>query len=97
MLRGLSDKLLKYLSTKKNIAEQTLIVRDFTKLFVTPEVYTAYTKKGGKIQVLQQSKLVAVCLNPTSPQGYTIDSAEACLRLSESLGVPTWDVCKIKQ
>ena len=94
---AVSDKLLKYLSTKKNIAEQTLIVRDFTKLFVTPEVYAAYTKKGGRIKVLQQSKLVAVCLNPTSPHGYTIDSAEACLRLSEALGVPTWDVCKIKQ
>ena len=92
-----SDKLLKYLSTKKNIARQTLIVRDFTKLFVTPEVYAAYTKKGGRIKVLQQSKLVAVCLNPTSPHGYTIDSDETCLRLSEALGVPTWDVCKIKQ
>lgn len=94
---AVSDKLLKYLSTKKNIAEQTLIVRDFTKLFVTPEVYAAYTKKGGRIKVLQQSKLVAVCLNPTSPHGYTIDSGEACLRLSEALGVPTWDVCKIKR
>ena len=93
---AVSDKLLKYLTTKKNIANQTLIVRDFTKLFITPEMYNAYTKKGGKIRVLQQSKLIAVCLNPTSPNGYTIDSAEACKKLSESLEVPVWDIMKIE-
>jgi hypothetical protein len=92
---AVSDNLLKCLSTKKNIKNQTLIVRDFTKLFVTAEHYAAYMKKGGRIMVLQQSKLIAVCLNPTSPQGYTIDSAEACSRLAENLKIPVWDVCKI--
>lgn len=93
---AVSDRLLKYLSLQKNIKDIVLIVRDFTKLFVTPEVFASYTKLGGRIQVLQRSNLIAITLNPTSPQGYTLNSDEACARLSDALQTPVYDVEKIK-
>jgi hypothetical protein len=91
---AVSDRLLKYLASQPRIGETVLVVRDFTKLFITPEAYAEYTRRGGKLLVLQRSRLVAVCLNPTSPQGYTLNSAEACQQLSETLGCPVYDVMK---
>jgi len=89
---AVSDRLLKYLSGKPQISDTVLIVRDFTKLFLTPDVYAEYTRRGGRLLVLQRSQLVAVCLNPTSPQGYTLNSHEACRQLSDALGCPVYDV-----
>lgn len=92
---AISDRLLKILSAKgKDI---TLIARDFTKIFVTPEVYTEYTCKGNRLKVLQRSKLIAITLNPTSPQGFLLDSKSTCDALSDALQTPVYDVKKIEQ
>lgn len=94
---AVSDHLLKYLASQKSIADTRLIVRDFTKLFITPEVYANYIRRGGRLQVLQRSNLVAVCLNPTSPQGYNLNSETACAALSEALQLPVYDVRKVNR
>ena len=91
---AVSDRLLKYLSAQPSIGDTVLIVRDFTKLFITPETYAEYTRRGGSLLMLQRSRLVAVCLNPTSPQGYTLNSVEACQQLSQALECPVYDVMK---
>ena len=91
---AVSDRLVKYLAAQKNIADTLLIARDFTKFFVTPETFNEYTRRGGRINVLQRSNLVALCLNPTSPQGYNLNSDEACSALSDALGLPVYDVKK---
>ncbi len=92
---AVSDRLLKMLAAKEEIKRTTLIVRDFTKLFVTPEVYGDFAKRGGRLMTLRKSHLAAVTLNPTSPHGYTLESATACQALSEALGLPVYDVMKI--
>lgn len=89
---AVSDRLLKYLSAQPNISKCILIVQDFTKLFLSPEVYSDFTKRGGRLKVMQRSNLVAITLNPTSPQGYTLNSADACNTLSDALGCPVYDV-----
>ena len=92
---AISDRLLKILSAKgKDI---TLIARDFTKIFVTPEVYLDYTRRGNRLMVLQRSKLIAITLNPTSPQGFLLDSKSTCDALSDALQTPVYDVKKIEQ
>lgn len=92
---AVSDRLLKMLSSRDEIANTTLIVRDFTKLFVTPEVYNDYIRRGGQLASLRKSRLAALTLNPTSPHGYSIDSATACHALSDALQMPVYDVMKI--
>ena len=88
---AISDRLLKILAAKgKDI---TLIARDFTKIFVTPEVYTEYTRRGNRLMVLQRSKLIAITLNPTSPQGFLLDSRSTC----DALQTPVYDVKKLDQ
>lgn len=89
---AVSDRLIKILTTNKDVQKIRLVVQDFTKLFVAPEVYAEFSRRGGKIEVLQQSKLLAITLNPTSPSGYRINSREACHALEEALGIPVYDV-----
>lgn len=91
---AVSDRLLKTLTARGR--DITLIVRDFTKLFAAPEVYADFVRHGGRVMVLQRSRLIAVTLNPTSPQGFRLDSAAACAALSDALQTPVYDVMKIE-
>lgn len=91
---AVSDRLLRLLTSRgKGI---TLIVRDFTKLFVTPEAMADFQRAGGRILVLQRSRLIAITLNPTSPQGFILDSRSACAALADALQTPVYDVMKIE-
>lgn len=90
---AVSDRLLKVLATKEKGI--TLIARDFTKLFLTPEVYTDFVRRGHRLMVMQRSRLIAITLNPTSPQGFLLDSQSTCDALSDALQTPVYDVMKI--
>lgn len=90
-----SDNFMRFLRQQKNAAELTLVIRDFTKMFATMEAYYAYLKKGGRVEVLHSSKLLAVCVNPLAPNGYRLDSDELREAIQTSLGVPAYDVRKM--
>lgn len=92
---AVSDSLLNFLRVQNNIGEIILVVRDFTRLFVTSEAYIAFVNKGGQIRVLLRTKLIAVCVNPVSPGGFVLDSRKLCESMSETLGIPVYDVRKI--
>lgn len=87
-----TDKMLDLLRLQKNIKNTVLVVKDFTKIFATPESVNAFLKKGGKIEVLLKTKLLAICVNPTSPEGYVLDSKKLRETLSESLSIPVYDI-----
>lgn len=87
-----SDNLLNTLRMQPDISKTQIIVKDFTKIFVSPESLNVYLQKGGRISVLLRPQLIGVCLNPTSPSGYTMNSEQACNALSERLGIPVWDI-----
>ena len=89
---AVSDKLLDTLRLQKNITDIILIVKDFTRIFASFESVNAFLKKGGQIQVLLKTKLIAVCINPVSPAGYVIDSNKLKDRLIESFNVPVYDI-----
>ena len=92
---AVSDRLLRVLAAKEK--DITLIARDFTKLFITPEAYTEFIRQDGRLLVLQRSRLIAITLNPTSPQGFLLDSRSTCDALGEALQMPVYDVKKIEQ
>lgn len=72
-----------------------IIVRDFTKIFVTPQLFNKFITQGGRIRVLHRVKLIAICVNPTSPTGHVLCSSELVGRLHEHLGISVYDVKKI--
>ena len=91
---ALTDKLLKLVSDSKNVKDVTLVVKDFTKIFVSEQAYRIFCARGGRIKVLQKSKLIAVCVNPTAPNGYVLDSDILCEKLQEALQLPVYDIVK---
>ena len=46
------------------------------------------------MKVLRKSKLIAVCVNPTSPRGFILDSDLLCKKMYEAVGVPVYDIVK---
>ena len=94
---ALVDGFLEKVRKNKSLRQVELVVRDFTKIFVAPQQFRLFIKAGGRISVLQRSKLIAVTVNPTSPSGYVLDSDTLCGRLSEAIGLPVYDLLKNNQ
>lgn len=94
---ALVDGFLEKVRKNKDLRQVELVVRDFTKIFVTPQQFRLFIKTGGRIRVLQKSKLIAVTVNPTSPSGYVLDSDTLCGKLSEAIQLPVYDLIKNKQ
>ncbi len=91
---ALVDGFLEKVRKNKDLKQVELVVRDFTKIFVTPQQLSLFVKGGGRVSVLHKSKLIAVTVNPTSPSGYVLDSDMLCDRLSEAIGLPVYDLLK---
>ncbi|MCR4964651.1 MAG: hypothetical protein K6A41_03235 [Bacteroidales bacterium] len=87
-----TDAILEYLKSQPEIKETVLIVKDFTKIFVTPFVLNSYIQKGGILKVLQKPNLTAICVNPTSPMGAHLDSQALQAALQDVVKVPVYDV-----
>lgn len=92
---AITDAFFEFLKNQKQIAEIEVIVSDFTKIFVSPQLYYSYIKRGGKVSVLQKTKLIAMCVNPISPDGYNLNSEELLKELEYRISVPIYDVKKL--
>jgi predicted GTPase len=92
---AISDKLLNFLMLHRNVKNFTLIAKDFTKLFFSLQIYNIFTKKGGKILVLHRTNLIAVTVNPTSPQGIILNSQKLQTALKEQISTPVFNVREI--
>ena len=88
----ISDKVLLMLKSQKNIADITLIIKDFTKIFAQPETYYAFMAKGGKIMVVDKPNLIAITVNPWSPSGYLLNSNELISQLQAKTDIPVYNI-----
>lgn len=91
---ALTDGFLEHIRTKKVFKETEIVVTDFTKIFLTPILYRTFVKGGGKISVMMKSKLIAVTVNPTAPNGMVLDSDKLCKTMSEAIKLPVYDLKK---
>ena len=91
---ALTDNFINHIRQNKIFNETEVVVRDFTKIFLTPMTYNSFVNGKRKITVLQKSKLIAVCVNPTSPNGIVLDSEKLCKTLSEAIKLPVYDLKK---
>lgn len=91
---ALVDSFLEKVRQNKQLKGVELVVRDFTKIFASQQVLRQFCHSVGKLHVLQRSKLIAVCVNPTSPSGYVLDSQILCKTLSEAIQLPVYDLKK---
>ncbi len=91
---ALTDRFLNRYMLQDRYNQKAIIVKDFTKIFVNNNTYSRFVQKGGVIKVLRRSNLIAVCINPISPNGYKLNSETLCNRLSEKILLPVYNVVK---
>ncbi len=91
---ALTDNFINHIRQNRIFNETEIVVRDFTKIFLTPMTYNSFVNGKRKITVMQKSKLIAVCVNPTSPNGIVLDSEKLCNTLSEAIKLPVYDLRK---
>jgi hypothetical protein len=72
-----------------------LIVNDFSKIFVSQREFNSFLKGGNSIYSLLRSKLIAVTVNPFSPNGILLDSDTLREEMKKALGVEVYDVKKL--
>ena len=87
-----TNSLLNTLRIHKEIKNIVLVAKDFTKIFVDNDVLNHYLRAGGTLKVLNKNKLIAICVNPTSPQGYRMDSRKLIETLQREVDVPVYDL-----
>lgn len=91
---AITDNILNFLRVQKEISDTVLIVKDFTRIFAKQEAVNAFLKAGGQLKLLYKNKCIAICINPTSPSGYVINSDLLCQVLQDELKVPVYDIVK---
>lgn len=92
----ITDKILDFLRLQKNTKEIELIVKDFTKIFVSKNSYLSFINSGAKLKVLLKTKLISICVNPTSTTGYAFDTAKLCDEISKATNIPAYDVFQLR-
>ncbi|MDE5420151.1 hypothetical protein L3049_19340 [Labilibaculum sp. DW002] len=92
---AITDKFLEFLKNQKQISEINLVVRDFTRVFAKPETYYAFLKRGGQMQVLNKTNLLAITINPVSPDGYRLNSDELKSALQDKVNIPVYDIKRL--
>ncbi len=90
----LNNNFVKKILTKKHVEKYTIIVKDYTKIFLDKSIFEKFTKFGGKIKVLQKIDLKAITYNPISPEGFTIESRPIMEKIKKKTGMTIIDVKK---
>lgn len=69
-----------------------IVAKDFTKVFISPEKMLLMKRLGLKLEMLASVRLLAVCINPVSPNGMSLDPDRLRGRMEEVLPVPVYDL-----
>lgn len=69
-----------------------LVAKDFTKVFLSQAKLALIARKGIGLRLLSSSRLLAVCVNPVSPNGIVLDSERLCDEMRAVLPVPVYDL-----
>jgi hypothetical protein len=92
---AVTDRVLEKLMNEAGNAGKELVIQDFTKVFADPMVWHRFVKTH-RVSVRQRSRLLAVTVNPTAPNGMVLDSDKLCEKLQEAIHLPVVDLLKMK-
>ncbi|MGL4788545.1 MAG: hypothetical protein ACRDCE_02915 [Cetobacterium sp.] len=84
----LTERFVENLIKQSFIENVEILVKDFTKIFLSPDVLNRFIRRGGKLRVLLNTELVAVTVNPVSPAGYILDWKELVEEIKQFTDVP---------
>ncbi len=79
---AITSILLNELSQNKHVKTFKLVIDDATKIFADSRAWNEAKKRGLKMETLNSISIIALTLNPVSPEGYYFDSAEFCEKMN---------------
>ena len=88
----LTDMMLNFLKLQPEVKGAAIVVKDFTKIFVSPMTLRLFRSKGGELFVLKRPNLLAVTVNPVAPSGFTLPSQVLVAAMEKVFEVPVYDV-----
>jgi len=93
---AVGDRLLEILTAARERGwSGQLIIRDATCLFAEPAVWRRFCARGGEVRVLEPVRLLAVTVNPVSPQGYRFEARDFLRAVAEAVRpLPVFDVVR---
>lgn len=81
------------LGTIRRYKDLQIIVQDGTKIFIEPKDWQLFIRAGLKTRVLEPIKVVAVTINPYSPEGYYFDRRDFLQKMQSHLSpIEVYDV-----
>lgn len=90
---ALTDKLLEDLMKLTNKYKGlTILIEDGTKLFLSENIFKKFQKKGGFLKVINPIKIIAITINPTTPEGYKFNKSEFLRLLRQNIKIPIYDL-----
>ena len=88
-IRGaVTDQLLTELLASQNFRNRDLIIRDGTKLLVSPEMMRKLEIRMIRIQVVEEIRVLKIIVNPFDPSGFEVNSKNLIERLQEGTNIP---------
>ena len=84
--------MLNFLKIQHEVKNCAVVVKDFTKIFVSPMTLRLFLSKGGRLFVLKSPNLIAVTVNPVAPSGFRIPSDILVKAMEGVFEVPVYDV-----
>ena len=88
----LTDMMLNFLRMQPEAKGCAVVVKDFTKIFVSPMTLRLFQSKGGSLCVLKRPNLLAVTVNPVAPSGFSVPSKVLVEAMERVFPVPVYDV-----
>ena len=89
---AVNNSMLTKMSAQNKYPETILYVKDFTRLFITPEALQTFVKKGNKIVVMDKPNLIAITINPVAPSGYVINPEMLKDEMEKALNIPVFNI-----
>jgi hypothetical protein len=90
---AVTDKLLEdIMRLTDKFKDLIILVEDATKLFLSESIITKFQKKGGSLKLFNLINIIAVTINPTSPDGYKFDKGNFLSLLRERINTPIYDL-----
>jgi len=90
---ALTEEILKVSLSPSFVESGSLVIQDGTKVFADPMIWKRFRAGGGRVEVLENIKVIGITVNPTAPERYHFDPEELVGHLAQEITeLPIMDV-----
>jgi len=91
IMGAVTNRTLEQILCDPNQQGKELVIQDFTKVFADDMTWHRFCKTH-VVSARCKSRLIAITVNPTAPNGMVLDSTILQSRLREATGIDTYDL-----